>query len=49
MSVGQVSSRARGIWVVEHTPYPIVYRISGQDLEVVRIWHGRRDWMNRDD
>ncbi|MDX2299050.1 MAG: type II toxin-antitoxin system RelE/ParE family toxin [Xanthomonadaceae bacterium] len=36
-------------WVVANTPYLIVYRVQGEDLEILRIWHGRRDWMNRDD
>lgn len=30
-------------WVVRRTPYLIVYRVRGDALEIVRVWHGRRD------
>jgi len=36
-------------WVVQRTPYLMVYRITGEVLEIVRVWHGRSDWMNRED
>ena len=35
-------------WVVLRTPYLIVYRVKGEVLEILRVWHGRRDWMNRE-
>ncbi|WP_299689315.1 type II toxin-antitoxin system RelE/ParE family toxin [Hydrocarboniphaga sp.] len=34
-------------WVVTSTPYLIVYRIKGQVLEILRVWHGRQDWKNQ--
>ncbi|MGH8446752.1 MAG: type II toxin-antitoxin system RelE/ParE family toxin [Solimonas sp.] len=33
-------------WIVKRTPYLIVYRINGPTVEIVRVWHGRRDWQN---
>ena len=36
-------------WVVQRTPYLIVYRVTGEMLEILRVWHGRRDWLNQDD
>ncbi|HVR80858.1 MAG TPA: type II toxin-antitoxin system RelE/ParE family toxin [Luteimonas sp.] len=36
-------------WVVQRTPYLIVYRVKGEVLEILRVWHGRRDWMKRED
>lgn len=32
-------------WVVQRTPYLIVYRVGDDAVEVLRVWHGRRDWM----
>lgn len=34
------------IWVVRRTPYLIAYRVRGETLEILRLWHGRRDWEN---
>ncbi|MGH8631179.1 MAG: type II toxin-antitoxin system RelE/ParE family toxin [Burkholderiales bacterium] len=34
-------------WVVTRTPHLLVYRINGQTLEILRVWHGRRDWQNQ--
>ncbi|MGH8128758.1 MAG: type II toxin-antitoxin system RelE/ParE family toxin [Gammaproteobacteria bacterium] len=31
-------------WVVDHTPYFIVYRIQGDTLQVLRVIHGKQDW-----
>ena len=36
-------------WVVQRTPYLIVYRVQDETLEILRVWHGRSDWMHRDD
>lgn len=33
-------------WTIPRTPYLIVYRVNGTVLEIVRVWHGRRDWQN---
>lgn len=30
--------------VVTRTPYLIVYRLQSGVIEILRIWHGRRDW-----
>lgn len=32
-------------WSVQRTPYLIVYRVKVEAVEVLRLWHGRRDWM----
>jgi plasmid stabilization system protein ParE len=31
-------------WNVQRTPYLIVYRVSVEAVEILRMWHGRRDW-----
>lgn len=33
-------------WVVTRTPYLIVYRIKNGSVEILRVWHARRDWQN---
>ncbi len=33
-------------WVVDRTPYLIVYRVTPESVQILRVWHGRRDWMN---
>jgi addiction module RelE/StbE family toxin len=33
-------------WPVSHTPYLIVYRVKDDAVEILRIWHGRRNWQN---
>jgi toxin ParE1/3/4 len=35
--------------IVQRTPYLIVYRVSGNRVEILRVWHGRRDWMGDTD
>jgi addiction module RelE/StbE family toxin len=30
-------------WHVQRTPYLLVYRLREDVIEIVRIWHGRRD------
>ncbi len=32
-------------WAVAQTPYLIVYRVKSDAVEILRIWHGRRDWQ----
>jgi len=32
-------------WSVHRTPYLIVYRVKAEAVEILRLWHGRRDWM----
>lgn len=34
-------------WVVTRTPHLLVYRINGDTLEILRVWHGRQDWQNQ--
>jgi toxin ParE1/3/4 len=31
-------------WVINGTPYLIVYRIQPPEIEILRLWHGRRNW-----
>jgi toxin ParE1/3/4 len=33
--------------VVSKTPNLIVYRVRGQEIELLRIWLGRQDWHNQ--
>jgi toxin ParE1/3/4 len=30
--------------VVAHTAYILIYRVLGQDIEVLRALHGKQDW-----
>ena len=31
-------------WVVTQTPYLIVYRIAGDAVEILRLWHTKQNW-----
>ncbi|MGH8504135.1 MAG: type II toxin-antitoxin system RelE/ParE family toxin [Gammaproteobacteria bacterium] len=31
-------------WVVSHTPYFLVYSVSGDVLQVLRVVHGKQHW-----
>ena len=31
-------------WHVPTTDYILIYRISGDDVEILRVHHGREDW-----
>jgi len=33
-------------WPVSQTPYMIVYRVKNDAVEILRVWHGRRNWQN---
>jgi len=33
-------------WPVNQTPYLIVYRVKDDAVEILRVWHGRRNWQN---
>ena len=33
-------------WSVQRTPYLIVYRVRADTIEILRVWHGRRDWLH---
>jgi toxin ParE1/3/4 len=41
---GQVTGTRE--WVVTQTPYLLVYRVKGDAVEIVRLWHGRQNWQN---
>lgn len=30
--------------VIAHSPYIVVYRLLPEAVEILRIWHGARDW-----
>ena len=34
-------------WVVNQTPYLLVYRERGDALEVLHVWHEAQDWATR--
>jgi plasmid stabilization system protein ParE len=38
-----VNGRPTRLWSVPHWPYVIPYRIIGDTVEVLRIWHTKRD------
>lgn len=31
-------------WVIDFTPYVIVYRISDKAVEILHVWHGAQNW-----
>lgn len=31
--------------VVNGTPYLVVYRLGDDSLEILRVWHAKRDWQ----
>ncbi|MBI3375853.1 MAG: type II toxin-antitoxin system RelE/ParE family toxin [Betaproteobacteria bacterium] len=33
-------------WVVRRTPYLIVYRVTNEGVEILHVWHTRRDSQN---
>jgi toxin ParE1/3/4 len=33
-------------WPVSQTPYLIVYRVKNDAVEILRVWHGRRNWQD---
>jgi addiction module RelE/StbE family toxin len=33
-------------WPVSQTQYLIVYRVKKDAVEILRVWHGRRNWQN---
>ena len=35
-------------WVIPQTPYLIVYRIKDNRIEILRVWHARRNWQEDD-
>lgn len=34
-------------WVVKDTRNLIAYRVKGETVEILRIWHGSEDWQNK--
>ena len=40
--VGQVAGTRE--LVVTGTSYVVIYRVSRATIDVLRVWHGRRDW-----
>lgn len=32
--------------VVRRSPYIVVYRVDGDAVQVLSVWHGRQDWTN---
>lgn len=31
-------------WIVNATPYLIVYRATDDSVEILRVWHSKRNW-----
>jgi len=31
-------------WLISDTPYVVVYRIRSNEVEILRLWHGRKNW-----
>jgi len=42
---GRSSAIAAGTreWVISGTPYLLAYRVSSSTIEILRVWHVRRD------
>lgn len=36
-------------WVVQRTPYVLVYCERGDVLEVLHVWHAAQDWQHGDE
>ena len=36
-------------WAVTRTPYVLVYRDTGQAVEILHVWHAAQDWMQEAD
>ncbi len=34
-------------WVIQRTPYLIVYRINATQIEILHLYHGKQNWQNR--
>ena len=34
-------------WIVKDSPYLIVCRVRDEDVEILRMWHGRQNWQVR--
>jgi plasmid stabilization system protein ParE len=32
--------------VVRRSPYIVVYRVAGDAVQILTVWHGRQDWTN---
>lgn len=33
-------------WSVRQTPYLLIYRIVGDEIEILRVHHGNENWMD---
>jgi len=33
-------------WLISDTPYLVVYRIRNGEVEILRLWHGRKNWRS---
>ncbi len=36
-------------WVVQQTPYLIVYRVKDERIEILRVWHSKQNWISKGD
>ena len=36
-------------WVVQRTPYLLVYRLIDDTLQILHVWCAGQDWTSRDD
>lgn len=34
-------------WAVTRTSHLLIYRINGDVIEILLVWHGRQDWQNQ--
>jgi toxin ParE1/3/4 len=44
--VGPVLRGGERKWSVKHTDYVLVYRLIDGGVEILRVHHGREDWLN---
>jgi len=42
---GQVAGTRE--WLVTRTSHLLVYRVNGDVIEILRVWHSGRDWQRQ--
>ncbi|MCO6415626.1 type II toxin-antitoxin system RelE/ParE family toxin [Siccirubricoccus sp. KC 17139] len=41
---GQATGQRRRAWQVPRTPFRLIYRVRGERLDILMVWHGARAW-----
>lgn len=45
--IGRAVQEPFRVFGVRGTPYVVIYRLRGTDVEIIRIRHGREDWLGQ--